>query len=194
MRAIEDASYEDNPPIFREYISAPNEEKHFMDNQFKNLKTNARLLSKAMWYEWRSKLLDSLKDGLVKFEADFDKDDARLQEQEELLAKYLPELVARHKTLQSECHQLQTQADESSGPDREELAAARERIAMIDSEVEEKRRLVDQMQGEIQAREGTIELVKERKLECAKEIKEAERVCAECRGWSRGEIAALKCK
>ena len=47
VKEIEADTYEENPPLFREYISAPPDTKMVMDNQTKNGKTHARLLSTA---------------------------------------------------------------------------------------------------------------------------------------------------
>ena len=192
MHEIEADTFEENPPLFREYLSAPPEIRSIMDNQFKNVKTHARLLSKAMWYEWRMKLLDGLKDGLIRISNDMDADADVLSQQEELLQTVVPELVEEHERLKSEAHILQAQADELANCDQEELNDAREQLVILDDELEAKRKMVADLQRQLEEHEQGIEEVVERKQEYLGEIKEAEKVREESRGWSGSEVAALK--
>jgi kinetochore protein Spc7/SPC105 len=173
-------------------MSAPPDQRYVMDNQFKNMKTYARLQSKEIWYGWRSTLLRDLKAALIKTGEEFDQDDTILKKQEELLEAVLPALIAQHEELEAECKQLQQRQDELTSCDREELEAAREQLTAADAEIEEKKRLVTSLQEELIQKEASIEAVKERKMECTEEIKAAERVREECRGWSSSEVNAFK--
>ena len=192
VRQIEADVYEENPALFNEYMSAPPDQRYVMDNQFKNMKTYARLQSKEIWYGWRSTLLRDLKAALIKTGEEFDQDDAILKKQEELLEAVLPALIAQHEELGVECKQLQQRQDELTSCDREELEAAREQLIAADAEIEEKKRLVASLQEELIQKEASIEAVKERKMECTEEIKAAERVREECRGWSSSEVNTFK--
>jgi kinetochore protein Spc7/SPC105 len=192
LRTLEAEVYESQPPLFREYMSAPPDERAIMDNQFKNMKTNARLQSKAGWHAWRSQLLTDLKSGLLQSAADFDVDDALLGKQEELLNATLPELVLYSDELESRRVQLQERADEQSSVDRDELEATRDQIVAANAEMEEKKRLLAELQKELAEKEAHVETLVERKAECLEEIKEAERVREEFRGWSASEVAVLK--
>ena len=165
-----------------------------MDNQFKNVKTHARLLSKAMWYEWRMKLLDGLKDGLVRISQDLNNDADLLGQQERLLEEVVPTLVEEHELLQAEARVLQAQADEMADCDQEELADARESLIYLDKELEAKRKAVAELQQRLDEQEKGIEDAIDRKQEYLGEIREAERVRGECRGWSSSEVAVLKGK
>ena len=163
-----------------------------MDNQFKNVKTHARLLSKAMWYEWRMKLLDGLKDGLLRISKDMASDAENLAQQENLLEAVVPALIEEHEQLQADAELLQAQADELASCDQEELTEARERLIALDGDLEAKRKMIADLHQCLKTQEENIEQVTERKEECLGEIKEAERVREECRGWSVAEVAALK--
>ncbi|KAF2436794.1 Spc7-domain-containing protein [Tothia fuscella] len=192
LRTLEAEVYESQPPLFQEYMSAPPDERAIMDNQFKNMKTNARLQSKAGWHAWRSQLLTDLKAGLLQSSADFDDDASLLSRQEELLNATLPDLLSYNEELETQCRQLQERADELSSDDRDELEATRERLVAADTEIEEKKRLLAELQSELAEKEASVEAVTERKTECLEEIKEAERVREEYRGWSAGEVSILK--
>ena len=163
-----------------------------MDNQFKNVKTHARLLSKAMWYEWRMKLLEGLKEGLLRIGEDMDADADFLSQQEHLLEPILPPLIEEHERLEAECNLLQAHADELAGCDQQELQDARRELSAVDDDIATKQRMIAELNQELQDTEQGIEDVTERKQECAEEIKEADRVRQECRGWSTSEIIALK--
>jgi len=173
-------------------MSAPPDVKPIMDNQFKNVKTNARLLSKAMWYEWRMKLLDGLKEGLVTVGEGMEEDDRSLTQQEQLLNPVLPGLVEEHDKLESQVHIAQAQANELADCDQDELKDARDSLVVIQSDLEAKQNLVSELQDRLREREDSLEDVLTRKQECVEEIKEAEKVRQDCRGWSVAEVAVLQ--
>ena len=178
--------------MFREYISAAPDVKAIMDSQFKNVKTHARLLSKAMWYEWRMKLLDGLKEGLVRINDGFVEDVEILSQQEELLQPLLPGLIEEHDALAADAQLLQTQADELASCDQEELADTRKQLFEVNEDLDAKRQMIADMQQQLREQEEDIGRVVERKHECIEEIQEAERVREDCKGWSASEVAALK--
>ncbi|KAL1625104.1 hypothetical protein SLS56_007531 [Neofusicoccum ribis] len=194
VRQIEEETYEENPALFREYLSAPTDQRQVMDNQFKNMKTNARLKTKEAWYGWRSNLLHDIKAGLMRTADSFNDDDMALKKQEEIVDSTLPVLQQHHDKLETECQQLQRRAEELNGADRDELDAAREQLIAAETTIAEKRRKVEALQKELAEKEAGIEAVKERKVECIEEIKAAERVREECRGWSVDEVSTLKAR
>lgn len=194
IRSLEAQAYESQPPLFREYLSAPAEERAIMEGQFKNMKTNARLQSKAGWHAWRSQLLNDLKNALEHSAAELEQDDAKIKEQESVLEVVLSQLVARDEQLSRLAEQLQQRAAEMDSVDREELEDTRSRLVNVEKEIEEKKQLLAELQKELEEKDATIEAVKESKIECAAQIKEAERVREEYRGWSAAEVAVAKGK
>ncbi|KAK7999961.1 hypothetical protein PG990_012561 [Apiospora arundinis] len=177
-----------------EYISATPDFKLLMDNQFKNVKTHARLLSKAMWYEWRMKLQDGLKEGLVTIAKDMEDDEQLLQKQENMLNVTLPQLLNAYEALEQEHGSLQSIAQEIAECDPEELEAARAELSDVDSDVAEKMRKIEELQQVLGETESTIQDMANRKQECLAAIEEAEKIREECRGWSSKEISTLKVK
>lgn len=163
-----------------------------MDNQFKNVKTHARLLSKAMWYEWRMKLLDSLKEGLAKISDEMDGDENLLLQQLKTLEPILPNLVRQHDQLEVENHALQARADELAGDDQEELKDTRLELIQIEKEIEAERKILDELQDEFRHQEERIEYVVDQRQHCLEQIEGAENVRLEGRGWSPSEIASLQ--
>jgi kinetochore protein Spc7/SPC105 len=194
VRTMEANVMEDNPMLFSEYLTAPPDQRVVMDNQFKNLKTNARLEARGEWYSWRSTLLRDLKAGLLGTMDGLRRDENTLTGQEALLDAVLPPLVEQHGHLESECTQLQQRHDELNSCDREELEQAREQLVATDAELAEKRKLLAQLQQELADTDARIQAAKERKVECIEEIKAAERVREECRGWTTTEVNDLKGK
>ena len=192
VREIEADTFEDNPALFREYISAPADIKSIMDNQFKNVKTHARLLSKAMWYEWRMKLLDGLKDGLLRVGEGMDEDDKLLAQQECILESVLPKLVQKHDRLEADRQTLQAQVDELASCDQEELQDARDNLITVGKDVQTKQKLIEDLQHELRRHETGFENATKSKQRCLKEIKEAEKIRQEYRGWNPPEVAALQ--
>jgi kinetochore protein Spc7/SPC105 len=192
VRTMEANVMEDNPLLFSEYLTAPPDQRLVMDNQFKNLKTNARLEARGEWYTWRSTLLHDLKSGLLSTLDGFKRDESKLANQEQLLDTVLPPLAEKQEKLSSECKQLQQRHDELNSCDREELEQTREKLVATDVDVQEKRLFLEQLQQELVEKEARIQDIKERKLECIEETKAAERMREECRGWSTSEVNDLK--
>lgn len=194
VRTMEANVLEENPMLFSEYLTAPPDQRAVMDNQFKNLKTNARLEARGEWYTWRSTLLGDLKSGLLHTLDGFKRDEANLSNQDQLLDTVLPSLIEKHELLSAERKQLQQRHDELNSCDREELEETREKIVATDAQLEQRRRLLEQLQQEHADKEARIEAIKERKIECIAETKAAERMREECRGWSTTEVNDLKGK
>ncbi|KAG4216919.1 hypothetical protein PC116_g34600, partial [Phytophthora cactorum] len=119
-------------------MTATPEYKLFLDNQFKNVKSHARLLSKAMWYEWRMKLQDGLKEGLLKIEEGMAADEQLLHQEQELLDSILPKLVDQFASLELEHDNLQSAAQELAECDPDDLQAARSELTDLDSDIEAK--------------------------------------------------------
>ena len=172
-------------------MSAPPDVKPIMDNQFKNVKTNARLLSKATWYEWRMKLLDGLRAGLLKTGEDLGEDDRLLTQQEQMLQLVLPALVEEHERLEGQVSMAEAQAAELADCDQDELKKARDSLVSVERDLEAKRKLVEDLQRQLREREDGLVDIVERKQECVSEIKEAEKIRADRRGWSTTEVSAL---
>jgi kinetochore protein Spc7/SPC105 len=66
ISAIEQDTLEEQPLLFREYMSAPPELRRIMDSQFKLVKTWARHSAKGVWYNWRDQLLGGVMQTLQK--------------------------------------------------------------------------------------------------------------------------------
>jgi len=192
VRTMEANVLEDNPLLFSEYLTAPPDQRKVMDNQFKNLKTNARLEARGEWYTWRSTLLHDLKAGLLHTMDGFKRDESTLINQEQLLDVVLPPLVEKKEHLSVECRQLQQRHDELNSCDREELEQTREKLIATDAELQVKKQLLLQLQHDLADKEQRIQAAKDRKVECIEEIKAAERVRESCRGWSTSEVSSLK--
>ncbi|KAL4973907.1 hypothetical protein BDW66DRAFT_97008 [Aspergillus desertorum] len=192
IRSIETETYADNPPLFREYMTAAPDIRLLMDNQFRNVKTHTRLLSKATWYEWRMKLLEGLKEGLDRHVEEMKGDDNLLSKHEAILKEAVPALSAKHSSLKEEATQLQQLADELENCDQDELWNARAKLADLEEEIAKKKRVLEELRTEVQDKTDTIATGTELKAEYMAQIQEAERVKEECRGWSAKEIRELK--
>ncbi|KAK4128151.1 Spc7-domain-containing protein [Parathielavia appendiculata] len=192
VREIETETFEENPPLFREYMTASPDFKVLMDNQFKNVKTHARLLSKAMWYEWRMKLQDGLKEGLLKTAEGMDNDERLLEKQEELLSSILPDMVKRLKELEGEHVNLEALAQELADCDPQDLEDARAELTAVGDSIAEKARKLAELQRELEESVQDAETLAQQKQHYIEQIREADKVREECRGWSSDEVSKLK--
>lgn len=173
-------------------MTATPEFKTLMDNQFKNVKTHARLLSKAMWYEWRMKLQDGLKEGLVKISEGMIADEDLLQKQQALLNCLLPRLLDQFQSLTTERGDLEAVAQELADCDPEDLLSARTELTTLDSDIETKKRKIEELRKQLAETESNIDTATQRKQSCVTAIEEAEKEREECRGWTSNEINSLK--
>ncbi|KAG6095940.1 hypothetical protein E4U30_001939 [Claviceps sp. LM220 group G6] len=194
VKEIEAETLEDNPPLFREYMSATADVKALMDNQFKNVKTHARLLSKAMWYEWRSKLQEGLREGLVKIAEGMDADERILKEQEDLLTAVLPDALKQYEELEEESGNLEEAAKELADCDPAELEAARDELISLDEDMAEKKRLIAELRRELESSVAVVEKLTTQKQALVQGIQEADKVRQACRGWTCSEVASLKAR
>lgn len=192
VREIETETFEENPPLFREYISASPDVKVIMDNQLKNVKTHARLLSKGMWYEWRMTLLATLKDGLFKTADGMKQDGKILDRQLALLNSVLPKFMHQAQQLELEEADLQSATEELANCDQAELSEARQQLIAVDADIEAKKSMIAELQRQLQGKEAEIATATERKQLCLGEIREAEKIREDCRGWTSTEISQLK--
>ncbi|XP_044719929.1 spc7 kinetochore protein [Hirsutella rhossiliensis] len=194
VKEIENETFEENPPLFREYMSATPEVKALMDNQFKNVKTHARLLSKAMWYEWRMKLQDGLKEGLVNIAEGMESDSKLLQEQQDLLTSVLPALAARYESLQEEEGNLQAVAREMADCDPAELESARQELEALEEDVAIKKQQIAELRQHFETSAAEVEDLSLKKTKCMEEMNKSEKIREKYRGWTSREVNALKAR
>jgi kinetochore protein Spc7/SPC105 len=194
VRDLETAAYQTQPPLFHEYASAPAGEKTIMDAQFKNLKTNARLQSKAGWHGWRSQLLSDLKSGLLQTGQELEQDGKLLEQMDLVLQEIIPTLSEQQLQLETEMHRLEERKRDSEEGTGDELNAARDQLLAAEKELLEKRALFENLQSQLRENESSIDDARSWKVETTAAIKEAERMSEEFRGWSANEVLVLKGK
>ncbi|KAL1894675.1 hypothetical protein Sste5346_005647 [Sporothrix stenoceras] len=192
MREIETETYEDNPPIFREYAAATPEMRAQMDNQFKNIKIFARLQSKKQWYEWRTKLHEGLQEGMLKVLRDLEKDKHVLKERREKIDAVYPALLAEYESLERERVQLEAFAAQLGGDDQEALIAARVAKGRLTESIEEHKGETARLETEMKESKARVAAMKTEREQYLKELEEAKRIQEERRSWSHQEISSLK--
>jgi hypothetical protein len=192
IKELEAETFQDTPRLIQAYMSATPDRKMAIDAQLRDMKTHARLRSKEMWYGWRSQLLDELMHVLQGIAEGLLKDDETLQAKEEIVGHVLPQMAEKQISLQQEAEQLQAEVNATSDEEKEELEAARARVSSVDTELEEKRRILEELQYDAQEQEEIEENLRETKDEFAAAIQEAERVRESYRTISMDEINALK--
>lgn len=165
-----------------------------MDNQFRNVKAHARLQSKAMWYEWRMKLLEGLKEGLDRHVEEMRQDEASLSRREKILDGVVPALVGKHSKLTTEAGELERSAEEMRDCDQEELRDAQKRLAAIDAEIAEKKKRLSEEQKHLNEKNSVIDSGSDLRNEFILQIQKAEEIQEQCRGWGVKEVKLLKGK
>ncbi|EHL01860.1 putative Kinetochore protein spc7 [Glarea lozoyensis 74030] len=103
-------------------------------------------------------------------------------------------LVRQAEGLEREEADLNAAAEDLASCDPEVLSTARQELVSVDSEIEAKKRMIQDLQSQLEAKDREITSGNERRQICIEEIREAEKVREECRGWTSGEISSLKAK
>lgn len=191
---LETAVQKEQPPLMKAYMHAAPERKLALDAHMREMKTNARLRSKEMWYGWRSQLKDELMGGLQSIGEGMIKDDELLTRSEEVLEQTLPPLAAKHAELQAEADRLEESVNAIPEEEKEELNATREELTRVNSEFREKQQMLEVLRKQVEEQEATVEHLQDSKEEFMAAIQEANRVREACRGVSLKEITALKGK
>ena len=153
IKELEAETFQDTPRLIQAYMSADPDRKLAIDAQLRDMKTHARLRSKEMWYGWRSQLLDELMHVLQGIAEGLLRDDEILQASEEALNQALPQMTEQQLALKQEVEQLETELNATSEEEKEELDAARNRITAVDAELAEKRRILEELQYDVQEQE-----------------------------------------
>ncbi|EFW99322.1 chromosome segregation protein [Grosmannia clavigera kw1407] len=190
MREIETETYEENPAIFREYMTATPELRTQMDNQFKNIKIFARLQSKKQWYEWRTKLQQGLQEGMQKTLWDLEKDREVLQARRSVVDAAYPQLLAEYEGVEGEIVRLMAVA--RGVGDGDGVTALRQQKRQLQASLAARKRETERLQAETQASRARVAAMKAERERHLQELEEAKRVQEERRSWSHQEITTLK--
>lgn len=194
IKELESSTAREAPPLIKAYMAANHGRRAVLDTQMRDIKTQARLRSKEMWYAWRSQLLEDLMKALQGIGEGLISDDEALSNAEHILHQALPGLTEKHEALQQEAERLAQEAAATNDDEKEELGTARERVQGVGTELDDKRALLEDLQRQAKEQEEAASDLEEQKSEFNAAAKEAERVKDACRGVSISEIAALKGK
>ncbi|KAK4555125.1 hypothetical protein LTR86_007891 [Recurvomyces mirabilis] len=192
IKTLEAETYEDTPPLIQAWMNAEPSRRAILDAKIREMKTQARLRSKEMWYQWRSQLLGDLMKGLSGIGEGLLRDDEVLTESETVVDAVLPGLVEQKESMEQEAERLEQALSATSEEEKMELDAARARLVEVDAEMVEKREILAMLQQEAQEQEAVVTDLQDSKTEFLAAIQEAERVRESCRGVSLDEISALK--
>ncbi|QIW97100.1 hypothetical protein AMS68_002618 [Peltaster fructicola] len=192
IKALEAETFENTPLLIQAYMAADKDERTTIDAHMRDIKTNARLRSKEMWYGWRSNLVDDLMKALQTIAEDLIADDELLRQKEDLLSNALPPLLEQRTQKQGQAEQLLAMADKTRPEEQEELQAARERLQSIDTVLEERRRLVTELQDQLDAQNKRHAELDETRDECLKTIQSLDSAKASNAAVSEEQVAKLE--
>lgn len=191
VRSIEAETLADQPALFQEYINATVEEKHALEDRFRNSKTNARLQSKEGWYLWRSQLVDGLRDGLSEMQETLKNDRIVLTKQQESMNSILQSLVDKKSSLKEQTSQLRARLRDRESGSHETLKLARQQLLSADDLVKQNGQHLASIQSRLREKEAALAQAAELRAEMVEQIREAQRVQEARRAVPSQEIATL---
>ncbi|EME48503.1 hypothetical protein DOTSEDRAFT_141595 [Dothistroma septosporum NZE10] len=189
---LETAVQKEQPPLMKAYMHAAPNRKLDLDAHMREMKTNARLRSKEMWYAWRSQLKDELVGGLQSIGEGMIKDDELLARSEEIIEQALPTLAAKRSELQAEADRLEERANAVPEEEKEELNSTREELTGVNADLRERQQMLDALQKQVEEEQASVEHLQDSRDEFVAAIQEANRVREACRVVSTKEITTLK--
>lgn len=194
IKEIESNTAREAPPLMQAYMAANQGRRSVLDTQMRDIKTQARLRSKEMWYAWRSQLLEDLMKALQGIGEGLISDDEALSHAERTVEEVLPGLAEKHNTLQQEAEELDQESAATNESEKEELDTARQKLQGVLTDLEKHRATLEQLQRQAKEQDEAVTDLEEQRAEFTAAVKEAERVKDACRGVSLDEIVTLKGK
>lgn len=183
---------EDNPPVVREYLAASDEDKGFFELTIKNLKTNAHLVAREKWYDWRQSIVNQLKPAVNQYLENLKEDHFRIQALRTKTAEVLPKLREQYERLQEELANERIEVAKVEECDAEELkelkAGIAEQSLIINGSLSEK---TEQEQKLSSLELKHAELKAQRKTILAA-IKIAKREIDQQKGFTKGDLLTLQ--
>jgi kinetochore protein Spc7/SPC105 len=188
---LEAETANETPPLLLAYTSADKSRKAELDAYMRDMKTNARLRSKEMWYAWRSQLLDELMGGLQTIGENLIKDDEIMSKSESMIERVLPDLTAQHAKLHAEADALEKIVNVVSESDKEDLQECRAALKTTNATLAERREILQQLRQQVKEQDDLAIQLAESREESIAAMEEANRVREACRGIPVSEISTL---
>ncbi|KAK9453031.1 Spc7 kinetochore protein-domain-containing protein [Dipodascopsis uninucleata] len=189
---LEAETVEENPLLFKQYLSSSIDRQTSFCAQFKTIKSYARLQAKGVWYEWRAKLLDGVMSTLNKNVASLNEDRKRLTETETEVKPMLSDIESQHKKIKDKLQLLRTRKQEFEGCDKEELQIARMHLSELKSNLcDDKLQSVTLDEESSQLSDAIAICIEEIKATRGS-ISAAEKIIAESKGLEMTEIRHMQ--
>ncbi|KAI5805033.1 Spc7 kinetochore protein-domain-containing protein [Geopyxis carbonaria] len=192
IKEIESDTLEENPQLFREYATVGPSIRLLMDNQFREIKTHARLQAKSVWYHWRMQLIADLKSCLENNLNGLKQDEKILESSMAKLLPFMPaikrdweEAKARLEKIQEIKRRIEADDPDTLAEARARLKDSMEKLEIAKAELAERKAESEKIEEQITAKEAI-------KGELEASIEEAERVKEMNRGWSEEEVMTWK--
>ncbi|KAL7420888.1 hypothetical protein Q5752_004842 [Cryptotrichosporon argae] len=179
----------ENPPVVREYLAAPDEDRPLFEMTFKTFKTNTMLQARERWYDWKMSLMErispdvrELREGM---ELDRDRVAAEMDEVDTLLPKFQERMVA----LKAELERERAAVREITACDQAELADYKAAIAEQNTAIDMFRNEVDEATAkadDLQAKLDELEAVKREHVAAIASAK------SKCDQFTKSDVARLQ--
>ncbi|KAG5513464.1 hypothetical protein PMAC_000895 [Pneumocystis sp. 'macacae'] len=189
---IEEDTSEENPLLFREYMSATHDIQVIMDGQFKLLKNYSRLYAKGVWYEWRDKLLLGLEEGLQKNLEGLKKDELVINEAKLALNACFPLIKLKFESLKGKLNHLKMIKEEINQCDQKELREVWSNISKINEEIESNADKIENINKNISKINDQLNRLSEKQMILDREIEEYKKATELNRCFDEGEIKNIK--
>jgi kinetochore protein Spc7/SPC105 len=101
-------------------------------------------------------------------------------------------MVENYDVLREQAQNLEEAAQELADCDPGELEAARDDLSRLDRDIAAKKKQIAELRKLYEDSEKDVESLTTKKQLCISDIKEAEKIREECRGWTSAEIDVIK--
>ncbi|KZT55868.1 Spc7-domain-containing protein [Calocera cornea HHB12733] len=192
VNSFDEQVEKNNPLLFREYMTANEEERPLMEGQLKIMKAHARLCAKEKWYQWRQGLIQDLQNTVTEHLTKLQEDHEFIQKTQAHLGASLPELRARHTALAEQLALERGNIKELEGDNPEQLKELREGIAEQNTQIESFRNELAEVATKSERLNSKIADIEDQCTQQLAITAKAEQHCTMLRSCTRSEVFRLK--
>lgn len=189
---LKEKTEQDNPDLFRQYLSAPFYEQMSMKSRFHLLKEFTRQQAKEVWYEWRTKLIQNILEVLQNNLEILRSDQAIIKNNSEVLEESYEDMKQELDSLKLDVLRFKEIRSKFQDLDAEQIKSIKSRLTELNQKLLDHRDLIiqnqekmDALQAEIDKRNGDIDA-------CNSQLALVEHKLSKTRHFNSAEIETLQ--
>lgn len=183
---------EENPPLIREYFEATDQVQNTMNIQFQVLKNYARQQAKSVWYTWRSKLVEGVRQGLILNKRSLEDSRLKLDSQIDQLTSEQRESIKQVEFLTMKLGKLMQHKLEFEKCDKDELMSSRSKLISISNECLERGNQLEVLKSNLSELAGSLDSTQTMIADLNQEVSQLSNKIKESEIFSGGDVHRMQ--